>query len=41
MNTGEVLSFDHDTVLDVVDVLPHASVAVHVLVCVVMHPTVV
>jgi hypothetical protein len=41
VNTGGLLSFDHDTVLEVVAVLPHASVAVQVLVCVVIHPTVV
>jgi hypothetical protein len=41
VNTGGILSFDHDTVLEVVAVLPHASVAVHVLVCVVIQPTVV
>jgi len=41
VNTGGLLSFDHDTVLEVVAVLPQTSVAVHVLVCVVMQPTVV
>ena len=41
VKVGGVLSFDHDTVLEVVEVLPQASVAVHVLVWVVMQPTVV
>jgi len=41
VKTGGLLSFDHDTVLEVVDVFPQTSVAVHVLVCVVMQPTVV
>jgi hypothetical protein len=39
--TGGVLSFDQVTVRDVVDVLPQASVAVKVLVCVVLQPEVV
>ena len=34
-------SFDHVIVLDAVDVLPHASVAIHVLVLELIHPTVV
>jgi hypothetical protein len=38
VKTGGLLSFDHDTVLEVVAVLPHASVAVQVLVCVVIQP---
>ena len=38
--TGGVLSFDQVTVRDVVDVLPQASVAVKVLVCVVLQPDV-
>jgi len=39
--TGGVLSFDQETVRAVVAVLPHASVAVNVLVCVVIQPEVV
>jgi len=39
--TGGVLSFDQVTVREVVAVLPHASVAVKVLVCEVLQPTVV
>jgi hypothetical protein len=38
---GGELSFDHVTVRDVVAVLPQTSVAVHVLVCEVLHPEVV
>ena len=33
VNVGEVLSATHVIVLDVVEVLPHASLAVNVLVC--------
>ena len=33
VNTGEVTSSLHVTVLEMVDVLPHASIAVNVLVC--------
>jgi len=33
INVGGVLSATHVTVLDIVDVLPHASLAVNVLVC--------
>ena len=38
MNTGGVISAVHVTVLDIVAVLPHASVAVNVLVLVLKHP---
>src|SRR5205085_573458 len=35
---GDVRSTVHDTVLDIVAVLPHPSLAVQVLVCVLVHP---
>ena len=38
MNTGDVTSAVQVTVLETVDVLPHASVAVKVLICVLVHP---
>jgi hypothetical protein len=41
VNVGPVLSFDHVIVLDAVDELPQASVAVHVLVLELIQPTVV
>jgi len=41
VNVGGLLSFDHDTVRDVVEVLLHPSIAVKVLVWEVIHPTVV
>ena len=41
MNTGGVTSEVQLTVLDAVDVLSHASIAVHVLVCVRTHPVLV
>ena len=40
MNTGGLLSFDQDIVLDAVELLPQASVAVQVRVTVEIHPTV-
>ena len=40
VNVGPVLSFDHVIVLDAVEVLPQASVAVQVLVTEEIHPTV-
>ena len=36
--TGAVISYVQLTVLDAVELLPQASVAVHVLVCVLSHP---
>jgi hypothetical protein len=36
--TGAWVSTVHDTVLDAVDVFPQASIAVHVRVCVRLHP---
>ena len=38
INKGGVLSTNQFTVLDTVDVLPHASIALNVLVCVRLHP---
>ena len=39
LSTGGVISYVQFTVLDVVDVLPHASLAVNVLVCEREHPS--
>ena len=41
MNTGGLLSFDQVIVRDAVEVFPQASVAIHVLVLELIHPTVV
>ena len=38
VKTGGVISAVHVTVLDTLDVLPHASIALNVLVCERLHP---